>query len=631
MKDAKVSAQKPEDFMDEEDLRELEESRTLSTSDSFAGFGSTAEDGMRRQGLMDILRVTDDSVGVRLLKKMGWKEGQGIGPWVRRKANLSSTAESSDETHLFAPNDSQMMSFARKTGHHGLGFIEKGRLQDESGTQFIESSSYAPTGEGQFEQEESVSDMMLGAKNSRNRKTSRTGGFGVGILNDTGSDDEDPYEMGPKISYTKVIGGGKKSGMKKKSHLSSANPLIKIKPTFTPKKDFVTNAGRGFRKCNDGRLPLDGFIFSNELDAFATMTLQDDKLKPPSVPEGWKSSKVPRHNGKESEVLAKASSAKETSLNAQSRAAILGEAQLPGKSVFDFMTPAARARIAAASGKANLPDALSQKPPAGYESTDTERLASLKDLVPRLDPNTARQALQRGTSGWMPYADDEEKRARYRTYLEIHAGTRDALPSRPSSMSKDDWVVEMNEFARAAQVFRPVSGLMASRFTSASSLPTQSTTEDDGSTPTDTLLSKPVKVEDPAEAAARMGMFGPMTRTIQNFRPTRLLCKRFNVTPPEHVQLDPGDGPGGEGQRQASSYGTLPSMAPGAGNEHVGGRSPLQREPSRIAVGDQFSSGGAIEGEAAVVIDAEHNEALEGDRPGQAVFRAVFGDSDDDE
>ena len=58
--------------------------------------------------------------------------------------------------------------------------------------------------------------------------------------------------------------------------------------------------------------------------------------------------------------------------------------------------------------------------------------------------------------------------------------------------------------------------------------------------------------------------------------------------------------------------------------------------------GSGVGSGGAVvtpvddggganeERETAAVVDVERNEALEGERPGDAVFRAIFG-SDDDE
>ena len=129
MKDAKTAPQqRPEDFMDEEDLREAEEARVLSTTEGFAGLGMTEEDVTRRGGLIDIFRVTGDTVGVKLLKKMGWKEGQGIGPKVRRAARADNGEPSSDEMHLFAPDDPPMISFNRKTDYKGLGYSGEARF-----------------------------------------------------------------------------------------------------------------------------------------------------------------------------------------------------------------------------------------------------------------------------------------------------------------------------------------------------------------------------------------------------------------------------------------------------------------------------------------------------------------------
>jgi G patch domain-containing protein 1 len=73
-KDSKVAAQqRPEDFMDEEDIREAEESQTMSTAEQYAGLGSTGEDLKRREALGDIFRPTGETIGVKLLKRMGWK------------------------------------------------------------------------------------------------------------------------------------------------------------------------------------------------------------------------------------------------------------------------------------------------------------------------------------------------------------------------------------------------------------------------------------------------------------------------------------------------------------------------------------------------------------------------------
>ncbi len=469
--------------MDEEDMREAEESKKMSTAEEYAGFRSTNEDPKLREAFMDIFRPTGDTIGIRLLKRMGWKEGQGIGPRVRRKADLGEAGggnEEADATHLFAPNDPPMVSFHRKYDHKGLGF--------EGGSPSINPGPSTRQDENSEDEGQRADPFSRIIHTGGKMPTTRKGAFGVGILNDTGSDDEDLYQMGPKISYSKVIGGEKKQQKKHGAVQGASNPLLKERPIFTSKK---AQSKSGFRRCHDGRLPLEGFLLATELDSFSLLNLQDEKYKPPKVPEGWVSRKQQATKGPGETYVSTTTAAKLSSMNAKARADLLGEEQMPGKSVFDFLNPAARDRIAVASGKSNLPAALSEKPPKGFEASDEDRNRFLQDLVPRLDAEVALQALSRGVGGWMPYAEDEEKRARYRAFLEIRAGIREGLPQRRQEMTKDDWVNEMHEFARAAQVFKPVTGMMASRFTSSSSRPQLASDKYDSSTDREALLSQP--------------------------------------------------------------------------------------------------------------------------------------------
>ena len=245
----------------------------------------------------------------------------------------------------------------------------------------------------------------------------------------------------------------------------------------------------------------------------------------------------------------------------------------------------------------------------------------------------------------MPYAEDSGKRARYRSFLEIRAGLKEGLPERMAEMGTEEWVKEMQEFAHAAQIFKPMSGMMASRFTSgkATSLDPAKTTATGIEGDQDNLLSRPVpKAADPAEEAARLGMYGPLTRSTAQFFPTRLLCKRFNVKPPDHVQLDPRPVPPGGGASDAASAGA--EAASGGRFQSSGHQTSsknlelvgkkemeeLQRESAlqRGGQGVTEDSKGQVE---AVVVDPERNEALEKERPGEAVFRAIFGSDSEEE
>jgi len=600
----KPAQQRPEDFMDDEDIADAAEAQRVETAQGFSGIGSTQEDATRRGGLVDLFRTVGETKGIQLLKKMGWKEGQGVGPKVRRTARLDGVGKPSDgdTMHLFAPENTQMISFIRKNDHKGLGFDGETKLSE-------------PLTSGKERSDDEDNDRTALIAPKPKKKVAR-GGIGIGILNDNGSDDEDPYEIGPRISYNRIIGGDKK---KKKPAKLATNPDLKSKPVFISKKATLARAAYGRRKCHDGRLPLKGFHLSSS-DEFSTVVQSSGKYEPPKIPENWTSSRVPTSSTLTLNYISSADAAKASKLDPKSRASLLGEAALPGKSVFDFLSPAARDRLASASGKSNLPQALGEIP-EGYAMSDEQRQQELLSQVPKVDKATADAALGRG--GGMPYSEDEAKRARYRKYLENQAGLVPNLPERGPRMSRDDWLNELREFASCAQIFKPMTGSMASRFTSASTGPQLSA--DAGNLNKD-LLSKPVpKPEDPAEQAARLGMYGPMTRSSVDWLPTRLLCKRFNIQPPKNVQ------PGATEHTEEAPRKLASELIP---------RSAIDAIMMEGDVGVQFweTQGKndpivepTVTREEPVMVNADHNEALEGQRAGDAVFKAIFGDDSDDE
>ncbi|KAK7536160.1 uncharacterized protein J3D65DRAFT_406363 [Phyllosticta citribraziliensis] len=618
--------QRPEDYMDDEDLADAEEARKIETAGDFAGLGSTGDDLSKRDALLGLVKTTGETMGVKLLQKMGWKMGQGVGPKVRRKARLdpddAAHADSDQQTHLFAPEHSPMITFVRKNDHKGLGYEGEARLSNVDA---------AGKNKDDEDDEDNSSNGSLKTK-PKAPKAAKRGGFGVGILNDTGSDEEDPYEMGPKISYNRVLGGDKKPKKKVKPSGASANPLLGTKPVFISKKTQSKKTD-GFRKCHDGRLPLDGFVLATQ-----SLSLSDDgKYAPPQPPPGWSSSKSSTSASEDAPYQSTADAAKASTLDAKSRAAILGEQALPGKSVFDFLSPAARERIAAATGKNNLPAARGEFF-EGSQQTDAEKRKTLWNLVPALDASIAAAALNRGTSGWMPYAEDAQKRARYRAFLELKAGQADALPERPAGVTVDEWVRELNEFAQAANVFKPISGLMAARFVSSSSQPASSSGE--STKEKDHLLSKPATPPvDPAEQAARLGMYGPLTRQVKPFFPTRLVCKRFNVKPPSNVQPDQST------QQQkhsdaATSSAAVPrdlTIIPDSAIHDMLRDAPAAFRTAQTAksaaapVGEEASPAGAVGLPTHAPVDVEKNEALEAQRAGDEVFKAIFGSDDEDE
>jgi G patch domain-containing protein 1 len=346
---------------------------------------------------------------------------------------------------------------------------------------------------------------------------------------------------------------------------------------------------------------------------------------PPSIPEGWVSSKGESASADSSNYTSAADAAKASTLDPRSRAALLGEKALPGKSVFDFISSASRDRLAVASGNKSLPPGLGEFPEGHVSLTEDEKRKALWDQASKLDQSTAAAALSRSSAG--PYADDEAKRGRYRKYLMSQANPGQDPPQKATGATDQDYIREMNEFYNCARIFKPMTGFMASRFTTSKTVlnpsSSNSSSGSDSKTNAD-LLSRPEpKSSDPAEEAAKMGMFGHMTRSVEDFYPTRLLCKRFNVRAPAHVRPDyeaeraPPASNAGDGFKVPvqwpSTVSITPDVAPPAVTAQIEAPSSSRTQKAM---------------EPSSEVNPEENEAVEGKVANADVLKAIFGDSD---
>ena len=539
--------------MDEEDLEEQAESKKLEMQRNFQRSGGQEEG---ESGLLEMaLMPSTDTIGVKLLRRMGWRDGQGIGPRVTRLGD-------DQKEHSFAPSDTQVIAFSRKSNSHGLGYEQSGASLEHH-----RESKHQPTAK-----EASIDGIK--------------GGMGVGVLNDDGEDDEDPFtSYNPRGGYDRVLGGSSKQ---KKKIMMNTGVQGGIKAA-TAHHSFVRrpkqeNEEIRLERCNDGRIPLQGFA----LAVHHAYIMSQVWFDAPKVPEGWQ----PKGLG-----IAKRADAPTTELDAKKRGALLGETALPGKSVFDYLKPEMRDKIREATGRTDLPPAL------GEVGED------LNLSMPKLLKDEALSALQ---NNFMPYADDPKKRLRYRRFLEAQASLNSDPIIPPPEITRNEWRREMAEFVRAAQVFKPMSKMMASRFTSSTN-----------AAPTSVVDSTPAEpvAKDTAVEAAKMNMFGHLTRSIADFYPARLLCKRFNVRDPKPFNNDVTED-------ESPSTSLLPLPPPPSDNDNdLISKSKVQDIIREVRGDDTYTLP-----EAAIhtQIDPSVNEALEAPRPSLDVFAAVFGDDDDD-
>lgn len=582
-------AQRPEDFMDDEDLAGM--GPQLQAAEGFDILGGTAQElGRKRTGaeaslgeavLRDFIVPAAESMGEMILRRMGWREGQGIGPRVKRKTlEGADTAPDEEDAFLkdatFAPTDVAVERVATKTNAFGLGY-EPHRNAPE----FMRQGA-AP--------EANVESRIA----EREKRGQRQTGFGVGMFED--EDDEDVYDLGSTSSGFRRLGGPASRTMVLDEEeegegrlLGGSAPPRKMLRDRTNELSGASSSAAALQLGKDGKPPLRGFMLAVHPEQLYKW------FPPPEVPKDF----VPIHKFNEPGPIelyrlplpAAALGLKEepiAQLTPDQRRDLLGEQPIaaPARSVFSFMSvaEAEKFQAKAAGLKAEL-----EGPPL---------------VIPPLDSSVAAAALR----GFLPFGKDPEKQERYRRFLQLRAGQVEDLLPPPPGMSRRDVQQELDEFARGAMIYKPLSGAMASRFTSGGS--------------GDSTGDKP---EDVAKAAAQMKQYGRLTRSVKEWTPTRLLCKRFNVAPPR-----PETG-GASGEGRAKEKEVLNAEVMKELGALVGVGAP------KLAGGGGSGSTWAASTAPAPNADQETNEEQDSEpeeapvaqRPPMDLFKSIFGDSDD--
>ncbi|KAI9451844.1 hypothetical protein F5148DRAFT_1277664 [Russula earlei] len=427
---AKQRASRPEDYMDDEDLAELRESQLMvgvkeqQQRDAFGAAhpdvpqGDPEQDSMAASIQRALMPPPEDSPGVRLLKKMGWRPGQGVGPrvsWRTRKIqDLLAAAKSINGVDIDALTTRRKRSATctRPATRSYPGFRQ----------------SRTRTGSALWPLRGSWRASVKGLLSPRVQSLPVTG-FGLGALNEAEDDDIDVYDSTSRGDRTYM-------------------PYAAI-------RDADDSSGQRFP---NGVVVLSGFALSPDPYIEGTM------FPIPEIPEGWKPDlwRVWQKEPGVDDAVASASTRKSVlgkrKLTADQRGAILGETPLPStRSVFDYLSKEDRERIehAAAGLHPAAPDSMPGpvEPPRAPSS------------IPYTAPHTASAALK----GFMPFTGDPAKQARYVAYLGSQS-TPDALellPSKLPGQTSEEYYKELSDYSKSAAIFKPVPGKMASRFTTA--------------------------------------------------------------------------------------------------------------------------------------------------------------------
>lgn len=276
-----------------------------------------------------------------------------------------------------------------------------------------------------------------------------------------------------------------------------------------------------------------------------------------------------------------------------------------------------------------------------FSSTEKPILqAPVQVDIPHIDPPVAKAALL----GFQPFKENALKQARYTAYITSQAnGTPMILQPLPEQ-SIPDFNAELESFAKAAVVFKPMSAAMASRFQSSRVVEKEKRLQEGLWKPSeedferagvgDQKAETKMEVEEsPKDHAARMGMFGALTRDVKSWEPNRLLCKRFHVAVPKVLSEDLEAKE--EKEEATTRFDDPMNIDPNAGavtrvivNEGgtnaaadgEAGRSGGKKDIANIGLGEDDTQGADI---------------LTYQRPDMDIFKAIFAsdeeDSDDEE
>ncbi|CAL9684193.1 unnamed protein product [Knipowitschia caucasica] len=551
---------RPEDFMDEEDFGEHGIApREITRSAEFqSGHRKEASEKARAVNaqsslipgdtlLEEIIAPAKSSIGVELLKTMGWREGQGVGPRVKRKPRKQRTEESlrvygcalpsrgsegseedddddefAPENVTFAPKDVTPVDFTPHLGLQGLGY--RGL---DPGLALGQGAEHINLFDPQFDSKVK----LFGGKQKQSRRRGVAGqGFGVGALED---EDEDIYQRDSISKYD--------------TEIKEEEPTDGLFGWTAP-QEYTKKKAANRDAAYLGKI-LEGFTLAQKSEALKST------FPPPRLPRDYRP--VRRFNpgtfvSHVSGVSPALAQALKTSrghmvkdepqtgrhqLDSGQRRTLIGEEALEGpSSVMDLLKPADRERLKHIR--------KSRSEPQSHPSKDSSSHNAMRPPSPTLAPFSKppsvtappsvclmqqQEALsawrgQTSTQAFKPFDKNPEKQERYEKYLNcLREGHTDALDqSVDSEMTEWERSREKEEFVRASILYRPSSSFLSSRFTRGK--------QDDEET-VEVNRDEEGDLDD-KQAAVKMKMFGKLTRETFEWHPDKLLCKRFNVPDP---------------------------------------------------------------------------------------------------
>ncbi|XP_052902150.1 G patch domain-containing protein 1 homolog [Anopheles moucheti] len=534
-KSSMARQQNPMDFMDEEDLGEFGIApQRVQAKEDFAHNSASARSNKRRLELSvskgpipgqpvlrSLLEPAKEKTAVKILKKMGWREGQGIGErqtkGEKKRANERTSKEQyimkmygceipgrteqniateddgddgtdsseSDYEITFAPDDFDPLVAALKDNTFGLGYSGLDRGGTSKAFRLFDT---------------------LEVVDRNNKKLSIRGqAFGIGALED--DDDLDVYARDDMTRYDFSLEDRTKSkrAIEAKKSGSEANTL----EGFCPANSARKLAKRVFRVDVPG--------------GFKPRNWEERRSRFDPIDEG-RAKKIQQENEHKIKGLGR------HDLDPKERGAILGEKPIVSNSWMEKLNKQSTSFVSR--------EVMNEEAPPATKKEDHEigENSSQKASIP-VNPSglvqqpsvLQRQYVGSTKEGFKPFIALPEKQERYEQFLAFQPTERyltreQYLESlQPLNLSAWDRERELKEFMQAERMYRPLDGLMSERFVTASSLIANETI--------------------PADGEPGKGREIRMQRSRVMWKPHKDICKRFNVPEPFGGMMvdEPGD------------------------------------------------------------------------------------------
>ncbi|XP_063695584.1 G patch domain-containing protein 1 homolog [Culicoides brevitarsis] len=524
---AQARQQKPTDFMDDEDLGEFGIApQRVKTMEDFSDSGPSSNRGVKRKHetvgpipgvpvLETLMAPVKDKIAVRILRKMGWKDGQGVGarltkkekkrakernakemyiakkygcdmgPFAKSQAQSESDGDESDDSDYeitFAPDDFDPFVVTVKDNSFGLGYSGLNR-------------------EPVLNQSFKLFDTLEVYDKKTNKKLSIKGqAFGVGALED---DDEDIYMRDDMSKYDFTLDDHKKPKMKAIAAPPKFNDIIE---GFTKPKD----AKKTFQKIFKVQMP-ENFKPRNWMVKRSRFEpLPAETAKKLQEENSYKRQGLGRHDLKPDErgkLLQEKSEQKSDPKPSASTSKSYGDKNILDK-ILEKSSNFTKGGVINMEEELKPENSVTQDPNVVKENQEVQKnAAKITEKLPKSTPGV-----------FIPFAIDPLKQERYEKFRDFKkneefATAEEYLKSlQPFHMSDWDREFELKEFTHAKKLYKPMEGLMFDRFVS------EGTIDKD----------KPEVIE----TSTGVIKIIKMKRTKVLWKPHKDLCKRFNVPEP---------------------------------------------------------------------------------------------------